>query len=314
MFFLQKVIFRENYCKILFIFAKTFLTLLKYMKQKHPITAEVNIINEQDLMVFDNIHSMPSYDEPFTTSFMTISLNLKGWAKAECDTRKVVFNKHDIAVLAPNHVLCARETSADYHAMLIVIAPTFQQELKRRFPAIYRDLNHYLYRQDIPLTDEQFLLIHNIFRVIQGISTSTAQHRKFMLGNMLETLFLMLSEYRQQNGIAEHQPTMNEEMFNRFHQDIVEHYTESREVKFYAEKQNLSAKYFATAIKNLTGVNAHAWINNYVIIQAKKLLLHQRQLNILQIATQLGFSDQAVFSRFFRNATGMSPREFKATL
>ena len=67
-------------------------------------------------MVFDNIHSMPSYDEPFTTSFMTISLNLKGWAKAECDTRKVVFNKHDIAVLAPNHVLCARETSADYHA------------------------------------------------------------------------------------------------------------------------------------------------------------------------------------------------------
>ena len=284
------------------------------MKQKHPITAEANVINEHDLMVFDNIHSMPSYDEPFTTSFMTISLNLKGWAKAECDTRKVVFNRHDIAVLAPNHVLCAQETSSDYHTMLIVIAPAFQQELKRRFPAIYRDLNHYLYRQDIPLTDEQFPLIHNIFRVIQGISTSTSQHRKFMLGNMLETLFIMLSEYRQQNGIAEHQPTMNEEMFNRFHQDIVEHYTESREVKFYAEKQNLSAKYFATAIKNLTGVNAHVWINNYVIIQAKKRLLHQRQLNILQIATQLGFSDQAVFSRFFKNITGMSPREFKATL
>lgn len=284
------------------------------MKQKHPITTEVNIINEQDLMVFDNIHHLPTYNEPFTTSFMTISLNLKGWAKAECDMRKVVFNKHDIAVLAPNHVLCARETSADYHAMLIVIAPTFQQELKRRFPAIYRDLNHYQYRQDIPLTDEQFLLIHNIFRVIQGISTSTAHHRKFMLGNMLETLFLMLSEYRQQNGIAEHQPTMNEEMFNRFHQDIVEHYTESREVKFYAEKQNLSAKYFATAIKNLTGITAHEWINNYVVIQAKKLLLHQRQINIQQIASQLGFSDQAVFSRFFRNITGMSPSKYKAML
>lgn len=314
MFFLQKVIFRENYCKILFIFAKTFLTLLKYMKQKHPITAEADVINEHGLMIFDNIHHLPTYNESFTTSFMTISLNLKGKVKLECDTRKTIFNKHDIAVFAPNHVLCARETSADFHAILIVIAPAFQQELQRRFPAIYRDLTHYLYRQDIPLTDEQFLLIHNIFRVIQGISASTAQHRKFMLGNMLETLFLMLREYRLQNGIAEHLPTMSEEMFSRFHDDIVAYHTESREVRFYAEKQNLSAKYFATAIKNLTGVNAHAWINNYVITQAKKMLLHQRRLNIQQIATQLGFSDQAVFSRFFRNATGMSPREFKNTL
>ena len=131
---------------------------------------------------------------------------------------------------------------------------------------------------------------------------------------MLETLFLLLKDYRQQNGIAEHQPTMSEEMFSRFHQDIVEHYIENREVSFYAKKQKLSAKHFATTIKKQTGITAHEWINNYVVIQSKKLLLHQRQLNIQQIASQLGFSDQAVFSRFFRNITGMSPREYKANL
>lgn len=311
---MQKVGKHENYCKILFIFAKTFLTLLKVMKQKHPITAEAKTIIEHGLMVFDNIHRMPTYGEPFTTSFMTIGLNLKGNVKLECDSRNVCFNKHDIAILNPNHVLCAKESSADYHAMLIVISLAFQEELKRRFPAIYRDLNHYIYRQDIPLSDSQFKMVHNLFCIIQGISISTAQHRKYMLGNMLETLFLLLKDYRQQNGIAEHEPTMHEEMFSRFHQDIVEHYAENREVSFYAKKQKLSAKHFATAIKKQTGITAHEWISNYIIIQAKKLLLHQRQLSILQIANQLGFSDQAVFCRFFKNITGMSPSQYKANL
>lgn len=92
----------------------------------HPILAQADEIAERGLVVFDDIRSMPLYDEPYTTDLMTISINLSGWVKAECDMRPVVFQPHDLAVVTPHHILCARESSADYHAMIIVLSPRFQ--------------------------------------------------------------------------------------------------------------------------------------------------------------------------------------------
>ncbi len=86
----------------------------------HPILAQADEIAERGLVVFDDIRSMPLYDEPYTTDLMTISINLSGWVKAECDMRPVVFQPHDLAVVTPHHILCAQESSADYHAMIIV--------------------------------------------------------------------------------------------------------------------------------------------------------------------------------------------------
>ena len=281
-------------------------------KLNHPITAETEVINEHGLMVFDNIRRMPNYNEQFVTPYMTISLNLQGWVKAECGMRSVVFNRHDIAILSPNLMLCTRESSDDYHAMLIVMSPAFQEEMKRRFPALHRDMNHYLYRQDIPLNDRQFEMVRDLFLVMKGISESQAKHRKYMLGSMMETLFLMLQEYRLQNGIEEHRPMASEELFTRFHENIVKHYHESHEVRFYAKLQNLSPKCFALTIRKQTGIRAHEWINNYVTMQAKRLLLHERKTSIQQIARKLGFPDQAIFSRFFKTNAGMSPSEYRA--
>lgn len=47
------------------------------------------------------------------------------------------------------------------------------------------------------------------------------------------------------------------------------------------------------------------------MIQAKTLLRHQQQLTVQQIALKLGFSDQAVFSRFFKSNEGISPTEYR---
>ncbi|MBO5614250.1 MAG: AraC family transcriptional regulator [Prevotella sp.] len=280
---------------------------------EHPITAEASKIAERGLMVFDNIHDLPQKGEAFTTAFMTVALTIEGKVKATCDMKDAIFHRHDVAVITPNHILCMREFSSDYHAFLIVISPAYYQELKRRFPNLFRDISHYQYRQDLPLKSYQFERVHNLFKVIRDISNDlNATHRLFMLGNMIETLFLCLKDFRKENGIAEHVPSMNEELFNRFHQDIVEHYHENREVKFYAERQHLSPKYFATVIKKQTGMYAHEWINNYTIIQAKRLLLHERHLSVQQVARRIGFTDQAVFSRFFRHITGITPSQYRS--
>ena len=277
----------------------------------HPLLSLTEQIDERGLMVFDDIRRMPVYNEPYSTPYMTIALNLEGWVRTECDMRPVCFRRHDIAVLAPQHILCALESSADYHAMLIVMSVKFQEEIKRHYTNIYRDNFFYLYQHDLSLTDEQFASVLHQFQMLHTVSLMESDNRWQMLGDLLDVLFLLLQDYRRQNGIDDHKYTPHEELFARFYRAITEHYQQSREVRFYADMFHLSPKHFATIIKQHTNINALDWINSYVTIQAQTLLRYHRELTVQEIAIRLGFSEQASFSRFFKVNTGLSPTEYR---
>ena len=277
----------------------------------HPMLTEKRLIEERGLMVFDNVRQMPSYDEPISTTFMAVVLNMEGWMSADCDMKRVDFRKHDLAVVSSHHVLCAKETSSDYRAMMIIMSAPFQNLLKQRFPDIYRDNFHYLFHPDFHLNDNQFDTVYKLFLLIDEVSKTDNTRREEMLCSLLEVLFLLLQDYRIENDLQFHKLSVREEMFLKFYQAIESNYQKSHEVKFYADMLNLSPKYFASVIKSHTGINAIEWINKYVTIQAKIMLRHQRSLPIQQIAKNLGFIDQAAFSRFFKHNTGLSPSQFR---
>ncbi len=274
------------------------------------MTAFTRQIEEQGLMVFD-VYSMPTYNEPFATSYMVLVLNLEGTVEAECDMRPVLFQRHDIAVLPPRHILCTHHTSDDYHALLIAMSPDFQEERKKDSTAAYRDNFHYLSQPHLSLTDNQFTIIYQLFGLVRTMSQTSGPTREEKITHLLNTIFLLLQDYRRENGLSEHEPSSQEQLFNRFYKAITQHYTESREVRFYAELFHLSPKHFATIIKQHTKTNALEWINGYVTVQSKIMLRYHQQLTIQEIATKLGFTDQATFSRFFKSRCGLSPTEYR---
>ncbi len=279
--------------------------------EHHPLTAHPETIDERGLMVFDDIRSMPNYDEPFTTRYMVISLNVSGWVHAECDMKPIIFRPHDIAVLPPHHILYARESSDNYQAMLIVMSEAFQQEMKHHYVNIYRDNFHYLLAPSISLNEEQFTIVCQLYGMLKTVSEKNSPHRIEMLGSLLNVLFIHLQDFRHENGIPDHQPSSHEMLFNNFYQSITQHYRESREVNYYADLFHLSSKHFATVIKQHTGINALQWISSYVVIQAKKMLRYHQQMTIQEISSWLGFLDQASFSRYFKTNAGMSPKEYR---
>nr|MCR5365540.1 helix-turn-helix domain-containing protein [Prevotella sp.] len=205
----------------------------------------------------------------------------------------------------------AHEVSADYHAELIVMSSDFQEDRKQDSTDAYRDNFHYLTQPHISLTDEQFDVIHQLFGLVRTISQTASATRDEKMTNLLNTIFLLLQDYRRENGIREHEPSPHEQIFTQFYQAITQHYAQNREVRFYANLFHLSPKYFATIIKQHTKTNALEWINGYVMVQAKILLRYKQQLTIQEIALKLGFADQAAFSRFFKSHSGMSPTEYR---
>ena len=293
----------------------TFVVKLKAimanMQHTHPLLVSDELINERGLVVFDDIHQMPIYHEAYISPYLTISLNLQGWVQVEYDMRAVRFQPHDIAVVHANHTLCAYESSADYHAILLVLSPRLEQEMKSLTPNVFVGFYHYVWQPDFHLTDEQTVNVVRLLQLLKSISEGEMQSREIILKGLLHILANVLQDYRHENGKGDSPLSPRQELFIRFHQAIVEHFRENREVRFYADLFCLTPKHFAAVIKQQTGINASVWISNYVMIQAKTLLRHQQQLTVQQIALKLGFSDQAVFSRFFKSNEGISPTEYR---
>lgn len=280
-------------------------------QQLHPLLISDELINERGLMVFDDIHQMPIYHEPYIAPFLTISLNVQGWVRTEYDMRPVCFQAHDVAVVHANHTLCSHESSADYHAILLAISPRLEQEMKSLTPTLFVGFYHYVWQPDFHLTDEQTENVVRLLMLLKSISESMTQTREMILKGLLHILATVLQDYRRENGKEDSPLSPRQELFIRFHQAVVEHFRQSREVRFYADLFCLTPKHFATIIKQQTGITASQWISSYVMIQAKTLLRHQPQLSVQQIALRLGFPDQASFSRFFKTNTGQSPTEYR---
>lgn len=87
--------------------------------------------------------------------------------------------------------------------------------------------------------------------------------------------------------------------------------TENHSPSYYADKLNLSSVYLNEVVKRVTGWSVSNYIRNEIILRAKRLLYHTN-LTVKEIASSLGFDDNAYFTRLFTKATGKSPLQFRA--
>jgi len=77
-----------------------------------------------------------------------------------------------------------------------------------------------------------------------------------------------------------------------------------------AQAVGVSEDYLSRVFNRELNISPWDYLNRYRVLQAKHLLLDTSD-TIGAIALQMGFKDQAYFSRVFRKVTGTSPQEFR---
>lgn len=95
----------------------------------------------------------------------------------------------------------------------------------------------------------------------------------------------------------------------RFQNDIHNFSRKDRTVGFYARRQFVSEKHFSRLVKKASGRKPLDLIREYVVLDAKSLLLSGKY-SIKEVAETLGFQNHSFFTRFFRLSTGKTPGEF----
>jgi len=266
---------------------------------------------KQGIAVLEGGPLVPFLKEEFYTKFIYIGLCMSGHMKGSYDYGDFYFKAGDICWLLPSHVMRVGELSSDYSVLSVFVDVDFFQKMDRM-----GNLPRYCYPffvTTLSLPPQHFELMLSGFRMIGLLVDSSIAHRDELICKLVDLLAVMGDEciVEQCPDLLKKQK-MHVLLFENFYNAILQHYRQSREVAYYARLQSLTPKYFAKVIKEVTGRSASDWINGYVMVQARWLLQHDHKKTIKQIAYQLGFSEQASFTRFFKENTGLSPSEYRA--
>ena len=105
------------------------------------------------------------------------------------------------------------------------------------------------------------------------------------------------------------------DLLKRFHNLLQTYFRENRQllhglptVAWCASELAYSPRYFGDIVHKATGGTAIGYIHNYIINQAKSLLMQGH--NISETSRLLGFDFPHHFTRLFKRITGLTPSEF----
>lgn len=265
------------------------------------------LLEDTGVAVVDIGAPLPVYDEPYVTPYLIVSINHSGMVTAEYDQRLMESGPHEVSLVPPKHMMKRTAASDDYRCTLIVVSSEAMEQMRQYVS--HRNYLTYHKNPKFKLTDEQYAAMTDIASLLRSTCAMNCRQKHNIIMHLLEIMYMLLDEFRVMNYPQD--SGQGSPLFARFYDLLTENYAKSREVKFYAKKLCLSPKYFGTVISKETGTSAIKWIANYVVLQAKSMLTHNRNMSIQQVSERMGFPDQATFARYFKLNTGMSPKDFR---
>ncbi len=172
----------------------------------------------------------------------------------------------------------------------------------RRYPV--KQLNEESDRQRVLLN---FQLLHDKFQ--------DRAHRFYEEALKLQMrLFILDMWHTFANEYERRKRTLQSgSLYERFMHLVQEYCMKEREVQFYADILNITAKYLNSICKQNSGITASEWIHRYTK-ERIVMLLQNESLNIAEIADEMEFSSRSFFTRYVKKVLGVTPSGYRNRL
>ncbi len=267
-------------------------------------------IEKNDILIVREMPRFFGYNEDFVFPHIILTLILSGSARAMYDMRVITHHKNDLTIILPGHIMHPLDCSDDFTYALMFISPKMLEDL--RFHAFSHDHMKFNYAPVCSLSDEQAShLLTIVDQLIVIANNSDLPHRYQTLLAQLAVGYEFLNYYRRDQD-RHRAESRYVDIFNRFCDLVVNHYRESREVKYYAEMLNLTPKHLSKVIHTVTkGLSPVKWIEQYVTEQAKHLIEACATQTLQETALMLGFTEPTSFYRYFKRVTGMTAKQYR---
>lgn len=264
------------------------------------------------IAVLEGVSLVPFLHQDYHSPYYCIGICRKGESHSYYNYKPCDLHAGEICWLLPDHVISHKSISPDYEVLSVFIPKAYLEQLQ--IAGALGKYHYLLHTPILKLTPQQFDTMYAGLKFLQHLTDCSHPKADELIASLINTIASLSDEYiRTAYPEISSQTLLHDQLFERFHKAVTIHYRESRKVAFYANLLCLTPKYFATVIKQTTGIAASDWISRHVIIKAKILLLYKQDKSIQQIAYELGFSEQSAFTRYFRTHTGITPKKFRET-
>jgi len=271
---------------------------------------QIRRIEEKGIVIMRDVTAFVSYGRDTIWPYFTLALCESGSMRSLYDMQESIHNVNDVACIMPGHLHRPLESSDDFKVTLFVLSRKLFDEFK--FHTFIHDADKFNITPICHLTPEQaqhMISLTDQLDIIANHSESELPHRKEMLISILSVGYDFLNFYRREQD-RHWNDRRPQQLFNRFCELVVDHFRESREVQFYADLLHITPKHLTKTIRKHTGgTTPMAWIEQYVVAQAKSILTTQH-MTVKETAIRLGFNESASFCRFFKRATGYTTRQY----
>ena len=280
-----------------------------------PMTMEKkSLFSEEDIVLIESIRKDSYLGRIVSLEDRTgIILCQEGEAVFSLDLKQYSCYAPFIVVLREGVALTLNNASEDFRARAILAGRAFLSSL---FTEGSEDVGLSLSVRQSPVVsipENAFSTIDLFWKMIRDSERiSEPILRQKTLRHLFLTMYYGYGS-RFMIGPTARPEGRGQEIFEEFISRVEKEHRKHRDVAYYAQKAFLSQRYFSTVISQISGKSAKEWIEEAVVLDAKKLL-GAGKMSVQQISQVLLFPDQSSFGRFFKKSVGVSPNKYRKGL
>lgn len=246
---------------------------------------------------------------PHRLNFYAILIIEDGEVNHIVDFKVHTLKKGDVMVISKGQIH-AFEEHTEYKGYLVVFSEAFihkyiAQSTITRINHLY---NYFLKQEKInnPYYNQK------LFNTLKKELKSTSSSLPNIIASLLTVYLLKLND--ENTSLTEISGDNKYlEYFNEFKHLVEKNYSKTRDAKVYAADIAISYKHLNEICKKIVKTTAKSFIDNYVILEAKRMLV-STSLSVKEIAFTLGFDEPTNFLKYFKRHTSLTPLEFKNAL
>lgn len=276
--------------------------------------SEMAYYANEDLCIVTDIHPNESIHSIRMGDILLVFCR-EGSLRINLNGKEQQLNSMEALVCLPSTLLSNAVKSPDFKGGMVFIS---KHLLRTSTSSAYDQLSKFFYLKENPIislneaciqTSQMYLNI-----ILEKIRQKDAPYQKEIINSLMRAyLFELLSCTDLNTSPDDGYPrsfSQGERLVKDFLQMLGSDEVKQRFVTDYASRLCVTPKYLSAVCKNVTGKTASHWIDEFVVLEARHLLLNTDK-TIKEIAQQLGFPNLSFFGKYIKAQLGTSPTNFR---